>query len=274
MLSRFAGFVLLLGLMVLAGMVVEAAGAQKEVPKEMRSRLFKQVLADYSDIRECVTQEEGGARTAEENMSVEEVDLNRDGVSEYEVQLSGPCACGMVNCSLYIYRQNARGFESILEDAAGLGIEHLKTLSNGYVDLQVDARDTAATQAQTIYKYDGKQYREARTMIVNLETGESKPAHRRVQFKRGASSATLQGKVSIAMPDTFLVGARAGQVMTVQLTAPRQAVRFMVMNSKTSALLADNTRSWSGALPETGDYHIIVDADDKGGTYSITISIK
>ena len=65
-------------------------------------------------------------------------------------------------------------------------------------------------------------------MIVHHETGESKPAYRRVQFKRGMSSTTVQGKVSIAMPDTYLVGARAGQVMTVQLTAPRRSVRFHV----------------------------------------------
>ena len=50
---------------------------QRESKKEVRSRLFKQVLAEYPDIRECVEKEEGGTRTAEENMSVEEVDLNR-----------------------------------------------------------------------------------------------------------------------------------------------------------------------------------------------------
>ena len=73
---------------------------QREAPKDVRSKLFKQVLADFPDVRECVQQEEGGVRAAEENMSVEEVDVNRDGVPEYEVQLSGPCVCGMVNCSI------------------------------------------------------------------------------------------------------------------------------------------------------------------------------
>lgn len=254
-------------------MSLSAAYAQREAPKDVRRKLFKQVLADYPDVRECVDQE-GGARAAEENMSATEVDVNRDGVPEYEVELSGPCVCGMVNCSIYLYRQTAAGYESILNDAAGLGLELLKTSTNGYADLQVDARDTAATQSQTTYKFDGKQYREARSMLVHMETGESKPASRRVQFQRGASSTTLHGKVSIALPDTYLIGARAGQTMSIQLTAPRQSVRFMVMSSKTTTLLADNTRSWTGTLPETGDYHIIVDADAKGGTYSMTISIK
>lgn len=244
-----------------------------ENKKEVRSRLFKQVLADYADVRECVEKEAGGTRVAEENMSVAEVDLNRDGVSEYEVQLSGPCVCGMVNCSIYVYRQSLAGYELILEDAAGLGLELLKTSSNGYTDLRVDARQNAATQSQTIYKFDGKRYREASSRIVNLGTGESKPSSRRVQFRRGASSATVQGKVSIELSDTWLIGARAGQMMTVQLTSPRN-VRFMLMTSRTTTSLADNTRSWTGTLPETGDYILLVDTDAKAATYSMTISIK
>ena len=250
-------------------------GAQKrEASKEIRSKLFKQLLAEDRELRECIQQEEGGARTAEESTTVEEVDLNRDGVPEYEVGPTSPCACGMVNCSIYLYRQTPQGYESILENASGMGIEFLKTSSNGYIDLRIDARNNAATYSSSTYKFDGKQYRETSSRIVHHETGESKPAYRRVQFKRGASSTTVQGKVSISMPDTYLIGARAGQVMTVQLTGARSSVRFMVMSSKTTNLLADNTRSWTGTLPETGDYTILVDSDDKASTYSMTITIK
>lgn len=241
--------------------------------KEVRSKLFKQVLADYPDVRECVEKEEGGTRAAEENMSVEEVDLNRDGVSEYEVELSGPCACGMVNCSIYIYRQTPTGYESILEDASGFGFQVLKTSTKGYTDVRVDARDSAAAQSQTVYKFDGTRYREASSTLVNPQTGESKPSSRRVQFRRGASSATMQGKVSLELSDTWIVGARAGQVMTVEVTSARK-VRFMLMTSRTTISLADNTRSWTGTLPETGDYLILVDTDAKAATYSMTITIK
>ena len=58
---------------------------QREVSRDVRSKLFKQVLADYPDVRECIANAEGGARAAEENMTVEEQDLNRDRVPEYEV---------------------------------------------------------------------------------------------------------------------------------------------------------------------------------------------
>ncbi len=247
---------------------------QHDDEQELRAKLFKQVLADFKDLRECYEQEEGGLPKAQENMNVEEHDLNRDGVKEYEVELSGPCSCGMVNCSIFVYRKAGEGFESILDDAAGFGVEVLKTSSNGYSDLRVTARDNAATQAETTYKFDGKQYREAKNMLVQVETGETKPASRRLQFKRGTSEATVQGKVSIALPDTYLVGARAGQVMTVKLTAPRKAVRFMVMSPSTRSLVADNARDWTGKLEETGDYTILIDADERNSAYTMTVSIK
>lgn len=247
---------------------------QGEPSQAVRAKLFKQVLADDAELRECLKEQEGGLAAAQENMTVEERDLNRDGVKEYEVQLSGMCSCGAQNCTIYLYRATALGYDSILGGASGLGIELLRTSSNGYTDFQINAHDSAATESRTVYKFDGKQYREAQTRIVHLETGESKPASRRVQFKRGSSSATVHGKVSIALPDTYLVGVRAGQVMTVQLTSPAKSVRFMVMSPISTSLIADHARTWTGGLPETGDYHIIVDGDERGGTYTMTISIK
>ena len=58
------------------------------------------------------------------------------------------------------------------------------------------------------------------------------------------------------------------------LTAPRKAVRFLVMSPTTRNLVADNAREWTGTLPETGDYYIIVDSDERNSTYSMTVSIK
>ena len=273
MFDRFVVLVAVMGLFAFSADTPAQAPA-KEAPKDVRSKLFKQVMADFPELRDCVTNEEGGVRAAEENMSAYEVDLNRDRVPEYEVGISGPCDCGMVNCSIWLYRSSLTGYELILDGASGFGLELLKTSSNGYADVRVDARDNAAVQSQTTYKFDGRKYREARSMMVHMGTGESKPTYRRVQFKRGSSSTTVQGKVSVGLPDTYLLGARAGQVMTIQLTAPRQKVRFMLMTSKTTEVLADNTTSWTGTLPETGDYHILVDADEDGRTYSMTITIK
>jgi hypothetical protein len=61
--------------------------------------------------------------------------------------------------------------------------------------------------------------------------------------------------------------------MTVQLTSPNKSVRFMLMTARTTESLADNTRSWTGTLPDTDDYLILVESD-KRATYSITITVK
>ena len=258
---------------IVLSFVFPVSAQNREAPKEVRSKLFKMVMDQYPDIRDCVEKEEGGFRAAEENASVEEVDLNRDRVPEYEFQLSSPCDCGMVNCSIYLFRQSVTGYESILEGASGMGLGVLKTSSNGYADVEVEARDTAATRSSTTYKFDGKQYRESRTTIVDMDSGETKPAQRRVQFKRGTSSTTLQGHVTRALSETYIVGAREGQVMTVTLTGPNKSLNFLVSSPKTTSLIADNSRNWTGTLPETGDYTIIVQADARA-TFSITISVK
>lgn len=246
---------------------------QREVPKEIRAKLFKQVVADYSDVRECIEHE----KNAEENMTVEAVDLNHDGVSEYRVELSGSCVCGSVNCAIYFYRQTAAGgYESILEDASGFGLDVLKSSTNGYADLRVDGRYNRSSLSTTIYKFDGKQYREARSTLFRQDTGETKPASRRIQFPRGASSTTIRSKVSLALPDTFIVGARAGQVMSVRISAPRKSATFAIMTAKTTKSLTDTyNTNWTGTLPETGDYIIYVEGDnERGSTYSITVTIK
>src|ERR1044072_4705099 len=100
-----------------------AQAQQHDDKQDLRAKLFNQVLSDFKDLRECLEQDEGGVRKAQEDMTIEEVDLNRDGVNEYQVEMSGPCACGMVNCSIYVYRKTDQGFEAILDDAAGLGVE-------------------------------------------------------------------------------------------------------------------------------------------------------
>src|ERR1044071_9202677 len=143
--SRTKSFIVLTCLLV--SVVVQAQ--QHDDKQDLRAKLFNQVLSDFKDLRECFEQEEGWLRKAQEDMTIEEVDLNADGVKEYQVEMSGPCACGMVNCSIYVYRKSGEGFEVILDDAAGFGAEVLKTSTNGYSDLRVTARDTAATPAET-----------------------------------------------------------------------------------------------------------------------------
>ena len=121
---------------------------QREASSEVRNKLFQQLLDDYSELRDCKT-EEGGIGAAREGMTAEEVDLNGDGMPEFELQLTGTCSCGAHNCSIWLYRRTGQTYESIL-DGSGLGLEVLKTSNNGYADLRINAHDTAATESRTL----------------------------------------------------------------------------------------------------------------------------
>src|SRR5215211_9341277 len=104
--------------------------ATREAPKSVRSKLFKQVMADFAELRDCLGNEAGGVSAAEENLSAYERDLNGDGAPEYEVGISGPCDCGMVNCSIWLYRQSLTGYELILDGASGFDLNLLKSSTN------------------------------------------------------------------------------------------------------------------------------------------------
>ena len=247
---------------------------QGEPSKAVRAKLFNQVLADDAELRDCLKEQEGGTAAAKENMTVEPHDLNRDGVKEYEVQLSGMCSCGTQNCTIYLYRATAQGFDSILEERRGWESSCCERRAM-VTPICKSMRTTALRQSPARF-----------TNLTASNIGKrrrgsfsSKPAKANLPYRaRAVQTRQLigdgAGKVSIALPDTLLVGARAGQTMTVQLTSPQKSVRFMVMSPDSTSLIADNARTWTGTLPETGDYHIIVDGDERGGTYTMTISIR
>jgi hypothetical protein len=265
---------IVVGVLSSALVLTNQAGAQQIVGAKVRKEILDQLLKDHRDLVVCL--EEEGPKAREEylaNVSVEEIDLNGDNRTEFLVEPQGGCSCGAQNCSRFVYRRAASGYEMILE-GNGLGLTPEKSLSSGYRDISIDAHDSALTQFRTLYKFDGQKYRESRTDFINMETGEVKPAERRVQFARGQTSATVTGKVKLGFGDTYTVGARAGQTMTVQLGQAAKTVTFSIMTPDAKRFLIDRATKWTGTLPETGEYRILVDADERGGTYSMTMTIR
>ena len=258
------------------GRAVQRAGAPapQQVNARVRQELLAQLLKDRADLVECLAQE-GPGRKAEylANVSVEAVELNGDGRPEYFVEPQGGCDCGAHNCDLFVYRHVGGGYELMLE-GNGVGLAAEKTFSNGYADISVEAQGSALTRFRTYYKFGGRGYRESRSDVINMETGEVKPAARRLRFPAGATSAVAEGRATLGFGDTYLVGARAGQQMTLRLAAANKSVTLIVMTPNAKALLADNVTTWSGTLPESGDYRILIDADERGGAYKLTVSIR
>ena len=101
---------------------------------------------------------------------------------------------------------------------------------------------------------------------------------KRVRFARGKSSATLSGAVIRGDQDTYILGASRRQNMTVKITSLEKNAVFQIETPGGDYLEnageMDDAMNWSGTLPESGDYRIIVGGTRGNATYKLTVSIR
>lgn len=101
---------------------------------------------------------------------------------------------------------------------------------------------------------------------------------KRVKFARGKHSATVSGSVIRGDRDTYIVGAKEGQMMTLKITSPENNAVFQVMDANGNYLQdageADDATSLTSDLPWTGDYKIIVGGTRGNASYRLSITIK
>ena len=101
---------------------------------------------------------------------------------------------------------------------------------------------------------------------------------KRVKFAKGAHSASYSYSVIRGDRDTYIAGAKAGQRMTLKITSLEKNAVFQVQTPSGSYLQGagevDDAMSWSGSLPEDGDYEIIVGGTRGNASYKLTVTIK
>lgn len=83
-----------------------------------------------------------------------------------------------------------------------------------------------------------------------------------VQFKKGTSSATIEGSIKGGQTIDYTLRARAGQTMSVMLATKHGANYFNVLppGSNDEALFVGSSggNEWTGALPADGEYKVRV----------------
>jgi hypothetical protein len=101
---------------------------------------------------------------------------------------------------------------------------------------------------------------------------------KRIKFARGKSSATVSNAVIRGDRDTYIVGARAEQMMTVKITSLEKNAVFQIEDPNGEYLQdageEDDATSVTNSLPETGDYRIIVGGTRGNASYKLTVTIK
>jgi hypothetical protein len=109
-------------------------------------------------------------------------------------------------------------------------------------------------------------------------------AQKRVKFPPGRTTVVLKGKTTGGPsesggmnPVSYKLRAREGQQMTLHLTsAKKNAVFGLYAPGMDLVEGAQSVADWSGTLPKTGDYEIIVFPQDEvtNTTFTLEVTIR
>jgi len=112
--------------------------------------------------------------------------------------------------------------------------------------------------------------------VVNIN---SQVKNKRIKFKKGESSATIEGGVIRGEQDTYIVGAERKQYMVVTVMSIENNAVFQIVDRETGYYLTgageyDDAMRWEGSLPSSGDYEIIVGGTRGNAEYTLKVFIE
>ncbi|MBL8017826.1 MAG: hypothetical protein JNK43_11185 [Ignavibacteria bacterium] len=103
--------------------------------------------------------------------------------------------------------------------------------------------------------------------------------NKRIKFKKGESSATIEGGVIRGERDTYLLGANMNQTMIVTIMSIEDNAVFQIVDRETGYYLEgagelDDAKRWEGSLPSKGDYEIIVGGTRGNAEYTLKVFVE
>lgn len=102
--------------------------------------------------------------------------------------------------------------------------------------------------------------------------GTDRAITKQLRFARGRTTAVVKDTVRLCTSHEFVLRARAGQTMSVHLVTGRRT-SFTLQSPAGTIESADGVKDWSGELPETGDYLIII-GTDATARYTLEVTIR
>jgi hypothetical protein len=114
---------------------------------------------------------------------------------------------------------------------------------------------------------------------TTLAQGGGKAEPSRIEFKRGAKSATVKERIRNDVQAEYIFTARKGQRVRINVSSiPARSALFKLLAANgVDYKFKYNGYIWSGVAPETGDYLIyVIRASEKPGlsNYSLTLTIE
>ena len=112
------------------------------------------------------------------------------------------------------------------------------------------------------------------TASVTLAEGVRK----RIKFQRGRTSTVINNAVLRDEIDQYILNARAGQKMKVDISSVEDNASFQITGPDKTRVLPgagfdDDAKHWNGELPESGDYTIEVAPTRGNATYRLKVEI-
>jgi serine/threonine-protein kinase len=112
--------------------------------------------------------------------------------------------------------------------------------------------------------------------VQSLQAGDTLE---QIQFDPGTDSKQINGSIAVGSGQVYTAQLTAGQQMQINLQAPRTALLSIYLPRPTPEapfLLADSTDSvWSGELPQSGIYEIVVVATGSQAIdYQLTVTVN
>lgn len=98
-----------------------------------------------------------------------------------------------------------------------------------------------------------------------------------LKFAAGKFSKTVKGRIAGEQEKhEYKFKARAGQTLSVKLTARNRNLTFMILDAGDAPIgsAALKTFDWTGELPSSGKYRILVYSLEKTGNYALYVSVK
>lgn len=119
--------------------------------------------------------------------------------------------------------------------------------------------------------------------VALLNTALAKGVQQEIKFKPGKSSTTIKGTVLSSDRDEYTLAAKAGQVMSVSITAEEDNAVFQIYRKMASgweplegAAEDDNATQWEDKLLGKGNERLKIIVGGKRGnaTYTLEVAIK
>jgi hypothetical protein len=115
-------------------------------------------------------------------------------------------------------------------------------------------------------------YAPARAPSAAQCRGTDRAVTRQVNFARGRTTAVIKNTVRLCTSHEWVLRARQGQTMSVHLATGKKT-SFTLQSPSGTIEDADGVKDWSGELPETGEYVIIV-GTDATAAYTLEVTIR